>query len=171
MTVPLTLRALRLDDSTVFASWQTDALFAAHAGWPLTSSPTDGEQWWRESIVAPDPLLLRLAAVEGEELVGYVDLYGSGPDERELGYLIGPSACWGRGRASSAARAAVAYGFERLGLSRVWAEAVVANRASVRVLEKVGLVPIGRGEAEPFLGRQSHYERFEIMRSDWHDIL
>lgn len=83
MTVPLTLRVLRPDDSTVFASWQTDALFAAHAGWRLTSSPTDGEQWWRESIVAPDPLLLRLAAVEGEEPVGYVDLYGSGPDERE----------------------------------------------------------------------------------------
>lgn len=55
MTGSLTLRKLTPADSTVLASWQTDALFAAHAGWRLTSNPADGEQWWRESIVAPDP--------------------------------------------------------------------------------------------------------------------
>lgn len=63
-------------------------------------------------------------------------------------------------------RAAVAYGFEQLGLRRVWAEAVVANRASVRVLEKTGLRPIGRDRADPFLGEPSHYQRFEIVQSD-----
>lgn len=65
------------------------------------------------------------------------------------------------------ARAAVAYGFEQLGLRRVWAEAVAVNPASVRVLEKAGLRPTGRGATESFLGELSHYERFEITEPDW----
>lgn len=170
MAVLLTLRELGLDDAPVLASWQTDPVFAAHAGWRVTSSLTDGEPWWRESILDPDPRLLRLAAVEGEDLVGYVDLYGAGRDERELGYLIGPASRWGRGRATAAASAALAYGFEQLGLGRIWAEAVAANSASVRVLQKIGMSPTGRGAAESFLGQQSHYERFALTQSDWRRI-
>lgn len=95
------------------------------------------------------------------------DLYGEALAERELGYVIGPSWRWGQGRATAAARAAVTYEFEQLGLRRVWAEAVAANRASVRVLEKAGLSPIGRGSPEWFLGEESHYERFEILQAHW----
>ncbi|MCY7288037.1 MAG: GNAT family N-acetyltransferase [Cryobacterium sp.] len=164
----ITLRELVSDDARVLAGWQTDPRFAAQAGWRLTSEISDGEGWWRESIRTPDPLLIRLGAVEAETLVGYVDLHGDKVDERELGYLIGPSSRWGRGLATAAAKAAISYGFDQLGLRRVWAEAVAANPASVRVLEKVGLRAIGRGEAETFLGQESHYEQFEILRADWH---
>lgn len=163
----MTLRALQVEDARVLASWQTDAVFAAHAGWRVTSDPADGEQWWRASILQPDPLLLRLAVTEDGALVGFVDLYGARSDERELGFLIGPSSRWGRGLATSAASAALAHGFVHLRLRRVWAEAVAANHASVRVLKKAGLSPAGRGRAEEFLGEPSHYERFEIAHSDW----
>jgi len=161
------LRALEVEDATVLASWQTDAVFAAHAGWRVTSDPADGEQWWRASILDPDPLLLRLAVTGDAALVGFVDLYGARSDERELGLVIGPSSRWGRGLATSAAGAALAHGFVQLGLRRVWAEAVAANHASVRVLEKAGLSPAGRGRAEEFLGEPSHYELFEITQSAW----
>lgn len=167
MTSAVTLRTLRMEDSTALASWQNDALFAAHAGWRVRLDPADAEQWWRESILDPDPLLLRLAVVEGEALVGYVDLYGTGSNERELGYLIGPSARWGRGLATAAAQAALAHGFAQLGLRRVWAEAVAANQPSVRVLEKIGLSHVRRDRAEDFLGEPSHYEQFEITYSAW----
>lgn len=163
----ISLRRLGPADAHVLASWQTDALFAAHAGWRLTSDAGEGVQWWRESIRNPDPLLLRLAAVESGELVGYVDLYGEQREERELGYVIGPSSRWGHGRATVAAIRAIDHGFEELGLRRIWAEAVAANRASVRVLEKAGLNRIGRDRAESFLGVESHYEQFEVLRSDW----
>jgi RimJ/RimL family protein N-acetyltransferase len=162
----IALRELKLEDARVFARWQTDPQFAAHAGWRLTSETAEGEGWWRSSIADPDPLLLRLAVVKSEAVVGYVDLHGAGPDERELGYVIGPSSRWGQGLATAAARAAIDYGFHQLHLRRVWAEAVAANRASVRVLEKAGFRAIGPGEAESFLGAASHYERFEILRAD-----
>ncbi|WAB84598.1 GNAT family protein [Microcella daejeonensis] len=167
MNGSITLRPLTLDDARVLAEWQTDAVLAAHAGWRPTSEAAEGEGWWRTSILNPDPLLLRLGVIHAGHLVGYVDLYGGEADERELGYLIGPSSQWGRGLATAAGEAAIAHGFEALGLQRIWAEAVAANLASVRVVEKLGLRSIGRGEAETFLGAESHYERFEILRDDW----
>jgi RimJ/RimL family protein N-acetyltransferase len=56
----------------------------------------------------------------------------------ELGYWIGKP-YWGQGYATEAARAAVGYGFERLGLNRIFAYHFVRNPASGRVLRKIGM--------------------------------
>jgi RimJ/RimL family protein N-acetyltransferase len=62
----------------------------------------------------------------------------SPPDERELGYRLCAGA-WGRGLATEGARAMIAFGFENLGLRRIWAETMAVNARSRRVLEKAGL--------------------------------
>jgi ribosomal-protein-alanine N-acetyltransferase len=49
-------------------------------------------------------------------------------------------AAWGRGLATEAARAALAYAFDAAGLARVIAVASPDNLASRRVLEKIGMV-------------------------------
>jgi RimJ/RimL family protein N-acetyltransferase len=164
VTSVLALRPLVADDAPFLAWLQTDPVFAAHAGWRRTTAIADGEGWWRESIAVPDPLLWRLLAITADGPVGYVDLHGEEAHERELGYAIGPSQLWGRGLATEAARAGIQWGFERLQLDRIWAEAVAANIASVRVLEKVGMYSVGPGAEESFLGVPSHYERYEIHR-------
>jgi len=46
---------------------------------------------------------------------------------------------WGRGLATEAAEAAVRFGFDTVGLGRIVAYAVAENRASTRVMEKVGM--------------------------------
>ena len=60
------------------------------------------------------------------------------PDEIELGYRLRKSA-WGKGYASEGSRALVRKGFEELGTVRITATVLAANRASVRVMEKIGL--------------------------------
>jgi [ribosomal protein S5]-alanine N-acetyltransferase len=84
-----------------------------------------------------------------------------------LGYGVS-RACWGRGVASEAARAAVNYGFEAFGLAKVWARADPRNGASVRVLEKLGMVREGllRGH---LIVRGERVDRvyYGIMRSEW----
>jgi RimJ/RimL family protein N-acetyltransferase len=47
---------------------------------------------------------------------------------------------WGRGYATEGARAALAYGFDDLGLSEILSFTVPANTASRRVMEKIGMV-------------------------------
>ena len=55
----------------------------------------------------------------------------------ELAYAL-RSEYWGRGLATELARAAVAAGFERLGLEDIVAFTLPTNRSSWRVMEKTG---------------------------------
>jgi RimJ/RimL family protein N-acetyltransferase len=68
--------------------------------------------------------------------------YQHQPDEAELGYTLA-KACWGKGLATEAARMALQYAFEVVGLLRVVAFARVENVASRRVMEKVGMTLVG----------------------------
>jgi RimJ/RimL family protein N-acetyltransferase len=56
----------------------------------------------------------------------------------ELGYWIGKP-YWNTGYGTEAARAVVAYGFERCGLHRIHASHLTRNPASGRVLQKIGM--------------------------------
>lgn len=56
----------------------------------------------------------------------------------EVLYALAPSA-WGRGLATRAARASIAYGFEKAGLDRIVGLVHRDNDASARVLQKAGL--------------------------------
>lgn len=161
------LRPLVASDATTFALWETDPLFCAHAGWTPNRPAQESLEWWSESISNPDRQLIRLLALHNDIPVGYVDLYGSGSDERELGYVIAPSSAWGQGLGTAAARAGLHYGFDTLNLRRIWAEAVAANTASVRVLRRLGMRETGAGDDEPFLGKPSHYVQFELSRPEW----
>jgi len=58
--------------------------------------------------------------------------------ETELLYALVREA-WGRGLATEGSEASLRFGFDRAGLGRIVAYAVAENRASSRVMEKVGM--------------------------------
>lgn len=78
------------------------------------------------------------------DLVGGIGLREIEPEhsQAELGFWIAVG-CWGKGYATEAARAVVAFGFEELGLNRIYAHHMVRNPASGRVLAKTGMKPEG----------------------------
>jgi [ribosomal protein S5]-alanine N-acetyltransferase len=77
-------------------------------------------------------------------LLGAIGLRIERDDQRaELGYWIGKP-YWGQGFCTEAARAILSFGFEQLGLHRVQACHFTRNRASGRVLQKVGMTQEGR---------------------------
>ncbi|AMP20476.1 hypothetical protein AZF37_04215 [endosymbiont 'TC1' of Trimyema compressum] len=57
----------------------------------------------------------------------------------EAGYWLGEP-FWGEGIMTKALKDIVAYGFETMGLVRIWAEVFAFNKGSARVLEKVGFL-------------------------------
>lgn len=83
--------------------------------------------WWRERETGRlvGMVGLNAAEVEGEAVV-------------EVGWSIHPDH-QGRGLAPEAAAAACDWGFERCGLERVHAFTMPSNRASLRVMEKLGM--------------------------------
>lgn len=78
--------------------------------------------------------------------IGEAGLNLSSPRHRrgEIFYKLLPEH-WGQGYATEAARALVAFGFDRLRLHRLEAGAATENHASVRVLEKIGMTREGTG--------------------------
>ena len=80
----------------------------------------------------------------GRELCGAVGLnIAETHRHAELGYWIGVP-FWGRGFATEAAGAAVAFAFDTLRFRKIYAHHFAGNTASQRVLEKIGMRHEGR---------------------------
>ena len=75
---------------------------------------------------------------ESGQLIGTVGLAIASVDHHaEIGYWFGRD-YWGQGFGTEAVIAVLDYGFENLGLNRIFAQHIARNRASGRVLEKAG---------------------------------
>lgn len=96
------------------------------------------------------------------ELVGFcgVGYWRDGLDA-EIGWWLARR-YWGLGLATEAARCALRDAFERVGLDRVVSVAMVGNRASLRVMEKLGL----RWQRE-FEDEGARLVQYGISREEW----
>jgi RimJ/RimL family protein N-acetyltransferase len=75
---------------------------------------------------------------------------------------------WGRGYATEATAAIIAFGFEQLGMHRIFATCDVKNFASARVLEKVGMRREGlRREDELLRGEWRDSYLYAILEQEW----
>jgi ribosomal-protein-alanine N-acetyltransferase len=70
----------------------------------------------------------------------------------EIGYELNPDE-WGRGYATEAARAMLAFGFTEFALRRAWANCVAENTASARVLARLGM------RREPLLHTRQYFRQ------------
>jgi RimJ/RimL family protein N-acetyltransferase len=105
------------------------------------------------------------------QLIGECLLYAHNPDLREagLGYTLNRR-CWGQGYATEAATRIVQYGFEELGLHRIFAECRPENRASARVLEKIGLRQEGHLRENKWIrGRWEDTLLFAMLEQEWQE--
>lgn len=76
---------------------------------------------------------------DGMQFTGWAGLsYLHEFDEVDLGYRFLPE-FWGHGIATEASQAILNYGFDVLKLKRIIAIAVKENKASIRVMEKIGM--------------------------------
>ncbi len=73
------------------------------------------------------------------EYIGWCGLkYNKDRGETDLGYRL-MKKYWNQGYATEASKACLDYGFSELGLKRIIACAAPANKASIRVMEKLGM--------------------------------
>lgn len=112
-----------------------------------------------------------LALREDDRLVGAISLkLNRDFDWAELGYWIGRP-YWNRGYWTEAATAAIAYGFESLGLNRIHANHLARNPASGRVMQKVGMTREGfaRQHTKKW-GRYEDLVSYGLLREDWSSV-
>lgn len=137
------LRPLRQGDAAVLASWGRDEVFRRAAGW----SAPDGDnhlRYFQRAIDAPRRGVTWLGAVEGERLVGVVELTRLSLSAIELGFSIGPSTSWGRGLGGGMVRAALELAQRSLGARIVRATTEESNERCRRTLVRAGFREDGR---------------------------
>jgi RimJ/RimL family protein N-acetyltransferase len=102
-----------------------------------------------------------------DKLIGGCRVSKVSETEAHLGYIL--NRCyWGNGYATEAAKAMVGFAFSELGAHRVYADCHPENAASIKVLEKVGMVPEGRRrDYMVFHGEYSDTLLYSILEHEW----
>lgn len=100
-------------------------------------------QTWLASVVANTKKVPRENFVLGIEkdghIVGVLGLHGIKKEHKaELGYWLSEN-CWGQGIMSEAVKIFMTFVFKEFKLKRICANAYPNNKASMRVMEKVGM--------------------------------
>ncbi len=174
-TERMCLRPYTLDDFAEFHDLHRREDVTRYLPWPVRDEEAAREAQQRhlslELEAENQGLTLAGFDRDGGRLVGeFVLILRSVEHSRgEVGYVLHPDFA-GRGLATEGARHMLGIAFDQLGLRRVIARIDARNRASARVLTKLGL----RHEAhlvqnELFKGEWTDEDDFAILRSEWEE--
>jgi RimJ/RimL family protein N-acetyltransferase len=143
-TERLLLRRWRADDLEPFAALNADAAVMRYFTATLSRAESDavaariarhfderGFGLWAVEVVGAVPF----AGFIGLQVPSFAAHFTPCV---EIGWRLA-AGCWGRGYATEGARAALAFGFDGLGLAEVVSFAVEANHPSRRVMERIGM--------------------------------
>lgn len=142
----VSLRTLKSSDVTNVVRLANNAKIAANLrdAFPFPYTEKDAESFIEAAQSANPPF--RFAIEKDGAYAGNIALHVQDDvyqKSAEIGYFIGEP-FWGQGIATEAVKLIVDYGFETLGVHRIFAGVFSINPASARVLEKAGFSFEGR---------------------------
>ncbi|HXX19807.1 MAG TPA: GNAT family protein [Candidatus Acidoferrum sp.] len=161
-TKRLLLREFRADDEQDIHAYASDPEVVRLMIWgPNTPETTkaflagvlkEQERWPRPAVS------LAIELKSERRVIGGIDLRVKDEKNRaaDVGYVLA-RAHWGQGYMVEAARAVLDAAFRQIGLHRVWATCDPRNRASYRVMEKLGM------------RREAHFCKDAMEKGEWRD--
>jgi [ribosomal protein S5]-alanine N-acetyltransferase len=173
ITERLTLRPVQGTDVPALSAVNSDPEVTRYLPYPTWTTEADATAWF-------DRLQKRFASREaaqfaicirdqGDLVIGNALLFGFSVEHEvaEIGYVIG-RAHWGKGYVTEAMQPLMAYAFETLHCHRLQAKLSAENRASARVLEKLGFAYEGTSR-EDFVkdGVRSDTAFFGVLQREW----
>ncbi len=146
ITPRLTVRRLRVRDLSDFQAYRTDAELARYQGWDIESDE-QARQFLSTmanaaGFVDGEWLQLGIQQRTGDQrLIGDIGIGWHGAGTAEIGYTLNRS-CQGAGLATEAVSAVVGWLLDTFSLSCIAAITDVQNRASIRLLERLGFTRV-----------------------------
>lgn len=143
-TERLRLRPLAIGDASALHALQQDAEMMRYFGGPYLRQQTDTWLEWHVALWEQEGFSHWAAELKPSgAFLGWIGLTKVWePDEllpaTEVGWFVDRT-CWGMGLATEGARRSLIFGFEDLGLDRIIARCDPQNRASERVMQKLGM--------------------------------
>lgn len=161
-TERLLLREFRAEDEPDIHAYASDPEVVRLMIWgpnspEMTKTYLAGELKAQEQWPRPD-VGLAIELKSARCVIGSINLRMKDEKNRtaDIGYVLA-RAYWGQGYMVEAARAVLDAAFRELGLHRVWATCDPRNRASYRVMEKLGM------------RREAHFRKDVMEKGEWRD--
>lgn len=164
----LLLRRWRPEDLEPFAALNADPVVMEHLPAPLSRDEAAALIERLEGHFDAHGFGLFAVEVRGEEpCIGYLGLTRVAFETAftpavEIGWRLARHA-WGRGFATEAARAVLAFAFDEIGLGEVVSFTVPANRRSQAVMERIGLVRDPAGDFDHPALPEGHRLRAHVL--------
>lgn len=170
-TARLRLRGWQARDRAPFAAQNADAETMRHLGGPMTRAASDAyldrtlAQWAKDGCgkwAVEEAATGAFIGALGLQRMGFTPPFPSA-ERIEIAWRLARTH-WGQGYATEAAKAALAFGFDCLGLREILAFTVPANRASRAVMERLGMAYDGTFE-HPLLAADSPLRLHVLYRA------
>ena len=125
-------------------------------------------EWIAKQPTSADHHVFAITLRDGGDVIGAIGLEAHPERGRgEIGYWVGVP-YWNRGYVTEAARAVIGFGFESLGLHRIFAMHFTRNPASGRVMQKLGMKHEGSlREHEKKWDVYVDVEVYGILHTEW----
>lgn len=173
-TERLNLRALKISDAQAIFEYAKNSNVSRFTLWEPHQNVEDSRsfvidyafQKYQETTPEPFGIILN---TNPEKVIGTVGCFWVSKEAKcmELAYAIGEP-FWGNGFVHEASKAVVDYVFKEMNIVRLQARCKVENRASARVMEKLGMKHEGTLRASIF-----HRDRYwdmhycSVLREEW----
>jgi len=150
--------------------WINDPELQARIGRRHPMGRTQEQQWLADQYKREDHMNLAVVLKDGDQHVGncgfnQIDFVNR---SAEFGILIAERDAWGKGYGPEAARLILEYGFEELGLHRVWLWVFSFNEHAIRAYEKAGFTHEGiLREAYFRHGRFHDHHVMSVLEQEW----
>ncbi|MDD3567447.1 MAG: GNAT family protein [Bacteroidales bacterium] len=159
------LRALELEDYSVFAKWRNDRELTDRLGGNIFYVSTNREKEWVESAIKDDRKNLHLAIVEQDNstCIGMVNLTNIDHVNKkaEFSILIGDKKQMGKGYGKQAANLLLQHAFNQLNLNKVWLSVLKTNDRARKLYEKIGFKNDGLLRQDVY--KNGAYQDFYLM--------
>ena len=153
LSLPIKTRRLIIRDCTdedwpnVYAYIKNPAFWKVQAGEPPTEDRVKALIQWavREQNISPRiNYYLAVTDAKSGDIIGeaVLKVIPPGHGQGEIGFGVVP-ALWKKGYATEIARALINAGFEAFNLNRIAAQCAPENKASIRVMQKLGMAREG----------------------------
>ena len=153
----LRLRPVRLADLLQLATWRNSPELRERTREVAPLTLEHQERWFKKIssadtrdfmfvVEVDEPAPAHTSTTMTRMMIGLVGLCHWSPRDRtaEVSFYIGSVEHRGKGHARQALKLLHAWGFESLGLDRIWAEVYAFNEPSIKLLMSLGYVEEGR---------------------------
>ena len=169
----LILRSFALDDVPGLQRWAGEKELTSTTSDSEIPQPGREDQWIRlrqDRFASGESIDFAIVHRKERSVIGAIGLgveYKKEKEIMQLGFWIGKP-YWNQGYCTEAAEAVLQYGFDVMGLHRIFSGHFASNPASGRVLQKIGMKYEGTlRESYNKLGKFEDVVRYGLLRTDY----